>query len=130
MAARLLLIEDEEYINDIYKEQLQESGFEVDSFLNGAQGIDAFEKNMYDLVLLDIILPDIHGLDILKRFKDNKEKKEVPVVLLTNLDQDIIIRKGLELGAKAYLMKVSCTPDKVVEEVNKILASPAHALSD
>ena len=120
MNKKILFIEDEDYIREIYKEELESADFVVDDFPTGRQGIDAFYKNTYDLVVLDIILPDINGLHILKEIKGDKAKKNIPVLLLTNLDQDIIIKQGLELGAEAYLEKVANTPDTIVHKIKSI----------
>lgn len=121
MNKKILLIEDEDYIREIYKEEIESSGFSVDAMPTGRQGLDAFYKNTYDMVVLDIILPDINGLDILKKIKENSLKKSVPVLLLTNLGQDIIVKQGLEFGAEAYLEKIDNTPDTVVDKIKSIL---------
>ena len=123
MKKKILLIEDEDYIRAIYKEEIESSGFSVDAFPTGQQGLDAFHKNLYDIVLLDIILPDINGLHILKEIKKDNVKKNIPVLLLTNLDQDIVVKQGLEFGAAAYLEKVANTPDTVVDKIKSILES-------
>ena len=121
MVQRILLIEDEDYIREIYKDQLDASGFSTDAFPTGSQGMAAFRNNTYDLVVLDIILPDINGLRILKEIKEDKLKGNIPVLLLTNLEQDIIIKQGMELGAADYLQKVQNTPDMVVDKIRLIL---------
>lgn len=118
---KILLIEDEDYIREIYKEELESAGFTVDAFPTGGQGLDAFHENSYDLVVLDIVLPDINGLHVLKEMKGDSVKNKIPVLLLTNLDQDIIIKQGLGLGAEAYLEKVINTPDTVVDKIKSIL---------
>lgn len=120
MNKKILLIEDEDFIREIYKEELESSGFSVDAFPTGQQGIDAFRENIYDMVVLDIILPDMNGLHILKQIKNDGVKKDTPVLLLTNLDQDIIIKQGMELGAAGYLQKVANTPDMIVDKIKHI----------
>lgn len=121
MNKKVLLIEDEDFIREIYKEELESSGFLVDDFPTGQQGLDAFLENMYDIVVLDIILPDINGLQILKTIKQHESKKNIPVLLLTNLDQDLVVKQGLEFGAIAYLEKVENTPASVVNKIKIIL---------
>lgn len=118
---KILLIDDEDPIREIYKTELELFGFKIDDFATGKDGLNAFNNNAYDIVLLDIILPDINGLDVLKQMKQDSLKKEIPVILLTSLHQDIIIRKGLKLGATAYLQKDLITPDKIVEKIKNIL---------
>lgn len=120
--SKLLLVEDEEYIRDLYKRQLDLAGLMTDAFGMGNEGLAAAEKNAYDLILLDIMLPDINGLQILQKIKQNPISKGTPVVLLTNLGQDAVIKQGFELGADGYLVKAAYTPDQIVQEIKNILA--------
>ncbi|MBI4040075.1 response regulator [Candidatus Daviesbacteria bacterium] len=120
---KVLIIEDEDFIRDIYKRQLDLAGIPTDGAAGGQAGLDALNKSPYDLVLLDIMLPDINGLQILKTIKQNPATKNIPVMMLTNLGQDTVIKEGFDLGADAYLIKASYTPDQVVQEVKKVLAS-------
>lgn len=121
MAKRLLIIEDEQYLRELYKELFETDGFFVDAAATGNEGLAALDKNSYDVIILDIILPDIHGLDILEKIKKEKKTATVPVILLTNLDQDFIIKKGKKLGAAAYLIKVSYTPEEIVDKIKEVL---------
>jgi DNA-binding response OmpR family regulator len=124
MNKKLLLVEDEEYIRDLYKRQLDLAGLMTDAFGLGNEGLAAAEKNPYDLILLDIMLPDINGLQILQKIKQNPMSKNTPVVLLTNLGQDAVIKQGFELGADGYLVKAAYTPDQIVQEIKNIMAKP------
>lgn len=121
MNNRLLLIEDEDFIREIYKDQLESAGFSTDAFATGSEGLAAFRANQYDLVVLDIILPDFNGLNVLKEMKNDDVKKDIPVLILSNADQDIIIKQGLALGAEGYLQKVQSTPDMIVDKIRFIL---------
>lgn len=118
---KVLLVEDEEFIRDLFKRQLDLSGFATDAFGTGNDGLAALGKNAYDLVLLDIMLPDINGLQILQNIRSKPESKNVAVVLLTNLGQDAVIKQGFELGADGYLVKAAYTPDQIVQEVKNIM---------
>lgn len=119
---KVLLVEDEEFIRDLFKRQLDLSGFTTDAFGTGQDGLSAIAKNAYDLVLLDIMLPDINGLQILQNIRQNPSTKNIVVVLLTNLGQDAVIKQGFELGADGYLVKAAYTPDQIVQEVKNIVA--------
>ena len=118
---KVLLVEDEEFIRDLFKRQLDLSGFTTDAFGTGNDGLAALGKNAYDLVLLDIMLPDINGLQILQTIRSKPETKGIAVVLLTNLGQDAVIKQGFELGADGYLVKAAYTPDQIVQEVKNIM---------
>lgn len=119
---RILLIEDEDFIRDLYKRQLEAAGLQTDAFGNGKDGLEALAGNVYDLILLDIMLPGINGLDVLKRIKENEKTKNIPVVLLTNLGQESVIQEGFALGAKEHIIKASFTPDQIVEKVKKLVS--------
>lgn len=121
MNPKILLIEDEEYIRDLYKRQLELAGFPTDAMPDGTQGLEASVKATYSLFLLDIMLPDKNGLEVLKELKANSLTKDVPVILLTNLGQDEIIKQGFALGAEGYLVKAAYTPDQIIDEVKKII---------
>ncbi|MBI2049364.1 response regulator [Candidatus Roizmanbacteria bacterium] len=121
MNKKILLIEDEDYIRQIYKDQIDSAGFSTDAFATGGEGLAAFKKNQYDLVVLDIILPDFNGLKILEEMKKDELKKDIPVLILSNADQDIIIKQGLGLGAEDYLLKVKSTPDMITDKIKSII---------
>lgn len=119
-AKRILLIEDEDFIRDLYKRQLDAHGFATDVCANGKDGLAAIFRSPYDLVLLDIMLPDINGLQILKELQQ-KNVKNTPVVLLTNLGQESVIKEAFALGAREYISKASYTPDQLVKMVEGLL---------
>lgn len=122
MPPKTLIIEDEQFIRDIYKRQLEKAGITVDGFGNGTEGLQAISQNKYDIILLDIMLPDLNGLEILKQIKQNPSLKNIPVIMLTNLGQDEVIKEGFALGAQGYFIKASYTPDQIVQEVKKVLS--------
>jgi DNA-binding response OmpR family regulator len=121
MAKKVLLIEDDEFIRDLYKRQLDIGGFFTYAFSNGNDGLKAAQENRYDLILLDIMLPGMNGLDILRNIRQNDATKNTPVIMLSNLGQDEVIKEGFALGAIGYLIKASFTPDQIVQEVKNIL---------
>lgn len=122
MGKKILIIEDDDLIRELYADQLKISGLQVSDYASGKTGLEALKQQKYDLVLLDIMLPDINGLEILKQIKQDNELKSIPVVLLTNLGQDSVIKEGFKLGADAYLVKIAYNPDQIVKEVKSILA--------
>jgi len=127
MAQRILVVEDDQFLRELYDELLKEEGYEIDLAPDGEEGLAKFQKGGYDLVLLDIMLPKIDGLEILRRVKNKPpEKPNGIVVLLTNLGQDSIIKEGFNLGASGYLIKSAMNPDQVLSEV-KVFLSKAGA---
>ena len=119
---RILVVEDEEDIRDLYVELLQDAGYEVDSAVNGELGIEKMRLGGWDLILLDIVMPQMDGLTVLDLLRTNPAKKpNGSIILLTVLAQDNMIHKGLEKGAAGYLIKSEVTPDQVLEEVRNFL---------
>lgn len=119
---KILLVEDEDFIRDLYKRQIELGGFSVDAAAKGGEGLTFLKNNPYDLVLLDIMLPEVNGLDILREAKKDEKTKNIPVVLLTNLGQDSVKQEAMALGAKEYIIKATYTPDQLVKKIREILA--------
>ena len=126
--AKILLIEDEPSIRDLYSRQLTKAGYTVAVAEDGNKGLELLKADTYDLLLLDIMLPGINGLQVLREFKTQNPNSQMKVVLLTNLGQDTVIKEGFTLGASAYLIKASYTPDQIVTEVNNLIAGQPSTL--
>lgn len=116
---RILIVEDDIFIKELYERQLKKAGFEVDSAEDGSEGLQKASANDWDLILLDIMLPEINGLDVLRTLMSKPETKNFPVILLTNLGQDSLIKEAFDIGAQAYLIKSAYTPQQIVEEVRE-----------
>lgn len=119
---KILLVEDEDFIRDLYVRQLTKAGFQVKSAADGQTGLSMVSSENFDLLLLDIMLPGINGLQLLREYKAKHPTSPMITILLTNLGQEAVIKEGFELGAYAYLIKASYTPDQVVNEVKNALA--------
>jgi len=117
---KILMIEDDQFIRELYERQLKNAGFLIETTPSGKEGLELLYKNFYDLLLLDLNIPDFSGFQILEELK----KKSIPflkIIILSNVDQDEFVNKGLALGASAFIIKSTYTPDKVVSEVKSIL---------
>lgn len=121
MAKKILLIEDDPFISDIYITNLRNSGFEVSLASDGESGMAQIKKGGIDLILLDLLLPKIDGFEILKKMKEESSLKKIPVIILTNLGEKENIEKGLKLGAVDYLIKVNFSPREVIEKIKEHL---------
>lgn len=121
---QILLVEDDSLLIDIYTTKLKEAGFSVEVAEDGEKcQIFLTEKN-FDLLVLDIILPQINGWEILEKIKNEKLKiknDNLKIVILSNLSQKEEVEKGLALGATKYLIKAHYTPGEVVEEIKQCL---------
>ena len=121
-AKKILLVEDEALIRELYTRQLSKAGFTVKPAATGEEAVQILKTDNFDVILLDIMLPGINGLQVLREYKLAQPNSPTVVVLLTNLGQESIIKEGFDLGAQAYLIKTSYTPDQIVAEVQSIIA--------
>lgn len=119
---KVLLVEDEDFIRELYVRQLTKAGFNVKTAVDGQSGLQTLKTEQFDLLLLDIMLPGMNGLQLLREYKTQNPNSPMIVILLTNLGQEAVIKEGFELGAQAYLIKASYTPDQVVTEVKNALS--------
>ncbi|MBI3341694.1 response regulator transcription factor [Candidatus Curtissbacteria bacterium] len=124
--AKILIVEDDVNLANIYKEKLTKGGHsaKVVVDMDAAKEILATKPN---LVLLDILMPHVSGLDILKLVKADAKGASIPILLLTNVAEDTTIAKGLELGAYGYLLKSETTPEQVLSRVNMTLEETSPA---
>ncbi len=120
-AKKILLVEDEDFIRELYVRQLTKAGFQVKYAVDGTSGLETLKTEKFDLLLLDIMLPGMNGLQLLREYKTQNPNSTMITILLTNLGQEAVIKEGFELGAQAYLIKASYTPDQVVNEVKNAL---------
>jgi len=101
----VFIIEDDEDINELLAYNLKKEGFNVKSFLHGKDALNSLEKEKPDIILLDIMLPDVDGFDICKNIRSNPKLNQIPIIMLTAKDTEIDKVVGLELGADDYITK-------------------------
>lgn len=118
---KILLVEDDLFIADIYSTKLSEAGFKVEIIKNGGKVLEKLRKEKPDLLLLDIVLPEFSGWEILREIKKDQNLKDLKIIILSNLGQKEEVEKGLEFGAAKYLIKAHYTPSQVVEEIKEVL---------
>jgi len=112
----ILIIEDDRFIGEMYVRSLRLAGYEVDWVLSGHQGEEAALAKRYDLILLDIMLPETQGTEVLEHLRGKEDKIPTSrVVVLTNFDQDEESRVAMQSKADAYLIKADITPRKLLE---------------
>lgn len=123
----ILLVEDELFISDLYKRILTQSGFTVLTAYDGQEAL-TLSKNHPDIILLDVMLPKKHGIDVLREIKSNPQTNSVPVLLLTNLGQEDIIKAAFELGASGYILKMKISPYELVEKIKEFIDNPSKVM--
>jgi len=121
IAKKIIVVEDEQYLRDLYIQILQQEGYRVDSAEDGDIAFEKLSKNQYDLVLLDVILPKMDGLQILEKLSKMGDRKFDNTVLLTNLGQDLVVAKALDYGVRGYMIKSDYTPEEMINEVKGYL---------
>lgn len=124
MANNVLYIEDEPFIADLYAQVLRNEGYEVKISGDGVEGLKLAQTGQYDLVLLDLMLPGLSGMDVLQALRDPKQSPNfhAPVIILTNLGEDDMTKQEIEKLAQGYLMKASISPRQLVEYLKRFQA--------
>ncbi len=117
---KILIVDDEPDIVELVKINLEKNGFDVISSYTGREIFNLFKKFSIDLVILDLMLPDIDGLEICKILKSENETKNIPIIMLTAKDTEIDKVLGLELGADDYITK-PFSPRELVARVRAVL---------
>lgn len=117
---RILCIEDERFIGELYKRALEKAGYQADIIVDGQEGLDAILTDTYDIVLLDIMVPQVLGIDILHRVRAEKPNLKAKIVITTNLEQDKKSRAEIEQEADGYLIKAEITPHQLVEFLEQL----------
>lgn len=118
---KILLVEDDPLITEIYTTKLKESDFEVVAVSDGKSAFKKLKENQFDLVVLDLVLPELTGFELLTKIRKDSKLKNIKVLILSNLGQKSDIEQGQKLGASKYLIKANFTPSEVVEEIRKLL---------
>jgi two-component system phosphate regulon response regulator PhoB len=118
---KILFIEDESALQKTFGEILKQEGYEMTPALDGEIGLRLARTQRPDLILLDLILPRVNGFEVLKKLKEDGATKDIPVIVLTNLEGVGDVDKAIELGATTYLVKAQYSLEEVVEKIKKVL---------
>ena len=117
---KILMIDDDPFIGDMYMLKFKDEQFEIQTARNGKEGLKKIEEFNPDVVLLDVVMPDMDGFQVLEELKKKGVKRKI--ILLTNLGQKEDAERGMNLGASDYIVKAHFTPSEVVEKVRKLLS--------
>lgn len=117
----VLVIEDEKILNDILSDKFNDSGFKAISALDAETGLKLALRNRPDLILLDILLPKMDGLSMLRKLRQNSWGKDIPVIILSNLSDQKRVSEAMEVGVYDFLIKSNVKLSEVVEEVREVL---------
>jgi len=120
----ILCIEDDRFIGEMYVRSLKKAGYDVDWMVDGNDGLVAARNKQYDLILLDVMLPERRGNEILEALRggENDLIPNTRVIVMTNFDQDEESRMAMQHNADAYLIKAEITPKKLLDVITKLNA--------
>jgi DNA-binding response OmpR family regulator len=118
---KILFIEDEAALQKTFGDFLEMNGFKMVSAIDGEIGVNLSKTEKPDLILLDLVLPKMHGLEVLAKIKNDPQTQAIPIIILTNLEGINEVEKALELGATTYLVKAQYDLEEVFDKIKKAL---------
>jgi DNA-binding response OmpR family regulator len=122
MSQQLLIVDDDPFILDVYRDLFLDEGYKVDTASDGQEGYEKIRLGGYDGILLDVMMPHLDAIEILKCLQDHPpEQSNGPIIVLTNLNHDPAIKKALEYGAFTSLVKADHSPGELVNQVRSII---------
>lgn len=121
---KVLMIEDDKFLCDLAAKKFSKEGFHVLVAMEGRRGIELAEKELPDVVLIDILLPGLDGFEVLKRLRRNPSFDNTRLIVLSNYGQAEELEKARALGADQFLIKADFTLDDILDAIKKVLASP------
>ena len=121
MATSVLYVEDEAFFGEILPQQLNAQGFEALLAGNAEEAFRLLDTRAFDVILLDLLLPGLDGFEILKKIKSLSDRKDIPVIIMSNLDTPIDRSKAKELGAVGFMVKASTGPDEIGAAITALL---------
>lgn len=125
---KILIAEDDFFIRDIYSRVFSLSGYEVQVAVDGADALDKIKAQPYDMILLDIMMPKMTGIDVLRALRtQDTPAKSTPVFIITNLGQQNVIEEAFKMGMDGYIIKSQVTPQQIVGEINNFFANKETA---
>ncbi len=119
---KVLCIEDERFITELYTRALQKGGYQVDAIADGKEALAAAQTNQYDIILLDLMIPSLTGIEILRVLRDPARVPPIraKIIITTNLEQREDVRADIEKQADGYLVKAEFTPHELVDFLNTV----------
>src|SRR3989304_1402905 len=117
--SKILIIEDDPYVLRFYGRLFFLGKYEVETASGGKEGLEKAKASKPNLILLDIMMPELDGFAVLRKLKADPATKDIEVIMLTNLSDTDSYKKTLDLGANGYLVKIDNPPEKLIEEVEK-----------
>ncbi len=118
---KILIVEDDNFLRELVVKKMSDFGFDVLQAENGQKALEIAKKESLAIILLDLIIPEKDGFEVLEELKNDPRTQKVPVIILSNLGQKEEIQRGLNMGAADFLVKAHYTPDEILAKVKQIL---------
>lgn len=122
MPKKILLVDDDVYIRDLYTEVLRDEQYDVSIAADGEEALNMISQGPFDLILLDVMMPKVDGIQVLTKIKSDDKTKNTPVLMLTNFGQEDLVKQAVTIGSADYLLKYNLTPGEMTAKVKNILA--------
>jgi len=119
MAKKILIVEDEEVLINVLKKKLAREGYDVIVAKNGNEGLIKMKKDKPDLILLDIIMPEKGGFEVMEEMNRDEDLKDISIIIISNSGQPVEIERAEKLGADDWLVKTEFNPQEVLDKVIK-----------
>jgi len=118
---KILIVEDDKFISEVYVTKLLSEGLDAKAAEDGDQALEMMKKEKPELVLLDILMPKMNGIEVFREMKGKEELKDIPVIILTNASEVEYVKEAKKIGTADYLIKSNFTPDEVVSKIKERL---------
>lgn len=125
----VLLVDDEAQIAELYKHVLNKSGMQVQVATNGQTALQLLRQQKFDIAFVDVMMPDINGITLLKSIRTENINPDMAIVLLTNIEEDAIIQQGFALGMQAFMIKSQLAPLQLVDIIKNNIKLKAEGAS-
>ena len=121
MLKKILIVEDDAFLQGLEATKIKKAGYEILTASSGEEGMEKINQPGINLVLLDLILPQFDGFEILKKVRETESIKNLPVIVFSNLSEEKDIERATKLGATDFMVKSNFTLDELVERIKKVL---------
>ena len=118
---KILVIEDDKFYQRIYDAKLKKEGYETYIADNGLVGIELAKKHLPDLILLDLVMPQMDGFETLKKLREDPQTKDIKVIVASNLGQEEDMKKAIDAGAQGYMIKTNLALEEVMEKIKETI---------
>src|ERR1043166_3181570 len=124
---KILITEDDVLMAEIYRDNFENEGFAAEIAADGSIALQRLKENPPDIVLLDLMMPGVNGVEVLRHIRSSPDTKGLPVIVMSNAFASALGKEAAQAGANKCLAKNTCGPKKLVEEVRNVLASAGTA---